>query len=170
MLLPEMLGAGRTEFLIGFLVNLTGPLPLFFISVLKADKVLCFDTLLEVFILKGLRWHKNRAKCVLILRDFGCGVLGNERDSSLDFPGEVRLWLLKDVGISTPSSLRTQRMGGAEGGPFRPGRNLPECAKGRSRLRVNREEKRWQATALQERGWARTIKGQGITEVNACQG
>jgi len=38
------------------------------VFLLKADKVLCFDTLLEVFILKGLRWRQNREKWQLILK------------------------------------------------------------------------------------------------------
>jgi hypothetical protein len=32
------------------------------VFILKADKVLCFDTLLEVFILKGLRSQETCAK------------------------------------------------------------------------------------------------------------
>ena len=46
------------------------PLPCFSkVLILKGDKVLCFDTPLEVFILKVLRWHQNRAKRVLILKN-----------------------------------------------------------------------------------------------------
>ncbi len=41
--------------------------------ILKGDKVICFDTLLQVLILKGVALHKNCAKCglpkeVLILK------------------------------------------------------------------------------------------------------
>jgi hypothetical protein len=46
------------------------PLPCFSkVLILKADRVLRFDALLKVFILKVLRWHKNREKRELILRD-----------------------------------------------------------------------------------------------------
>jgi hypothetical protein len=36
--------------------------------ILKELKVLCFDTLLEVFILKVLTWDQNREKWGLILK------------------------------------------------------------------------------------------------------
>src|SRR5882762_1079807 len=43
--------------------------------ILKGVKVLCFDTLLEVFILKGLRWLQNRAKLALILKNLAAIIL-----------------------------------------------------------------------------------------------
>src|SRR5882762_251703 len=43
--------------------------------ILKRVKVLCFDTLLEVFILKGLRWLQNRAKLALILKNLAAIIL-----------------------------------------------------------------------------------------------
>src|SRR5260370_25850211 len=45
------------------------------VCILKIVKVLCFDTLLEVFILKGLRRHRNRAKWVLILNSLAARIL-----------------------------------------------------------------------------------------------
>src|SRR6266404_4040723 len=121
------------------------PPPLFEkVVILKVDKALCFDTVLEVLILKDVRERQNRAKRVLILKDLV------ERTDGLSARPDR-------VGISAPQRCRSdlkvempERLRVADGG-------------------VGREEKQWQATALHRRGWARTIKGEGITKGNRCQ-
>jgi len=124
------------------------PPPLFEkVVILKVDKALCFDTVLEVLILKDVRERQNRAKRMLILKGLTRQMdKGNEPSARLG-----------RVGISAPQRCRSdlkvempERLRVADGG-------------------VGREEKQWQATALHRRGWARTIKGQGITRGNRCQ-
>ena len=122
------------------------PPPLFSkVFILKGDKVLCFDALLEVFILKGVRERQNRAKRMQILKD-----LVERADGLSARPDRVgisasQLRSRSDLKVETPERLRV-----ADGG-------------------VGQEEKRRQATALHRRGWARTIKGQSITKGNLCQ-
>ena len=124
------------------------PPPLFEkVVILKVDKALCFDTVLEVLILKDVRERQNRAKRMLILKGLTRQMdKGNEPSAR---PGRV--------GISAPQRCRSdlkvempERLRVADGG-------------------VGQEEKRWKATALHRRGWARTIKGQNITKGNLCQ-
>jgi hypothetical protein len=45
------------------------------VLILKVDKVLCFDTLSKVFILKVLRVHENRGKSTLILKGFAAQIV-----------------------------------------------------------------------------------------------
>jgi hypothetical protein len=67
------------------------------VFILKVDKVLCFDTLLEVFILKGLRWRQNRAKRVLILKGLAKQVdRGNGPSARLNVQTFARRWWERD--------------------------------------------------------------------------
>jgi hypothetical protein len=142
------------------------------VFILKEVKVVCFDTLLQVLILKGVTLHQNCGKfgvpqevlilktvkvvCfepvlqVLILKGLASGRMSKGVCSrSIPEP--------KDKEELSAETLRAQRFGG-EGGP--------------STLRVNgvgQEEKRWQATALHRRGWIVEFTGHGSTIVNACQ-
>jgi len=63
------------------------------VFILKGDKVVCFDTLLQVLILKGLMLHQDCAKCslpqeVLILKRFKSPAMNTS--TSFD-PGGVAL-------------------------------------------------------------------------------
>src|SRR5882762_7804543 len=101
----------------------------------------------KVLILKDVRERQNRAKRMLILKGLTRQMdKGNEPSAR---PGRV--------GISAPQRCRSdlkvempERLRVADGG-------------------VGREEKQWQATALHRRGWARRIKGEGITKSNRCK-
>src|SRR6266403_3289297 len=72
------------------------PPPLFEkVVILKVDKALCFDTVLEVLILKDVRERQNRAKRMLILKGLTRQMdKGNEPSARPD-----------RVGISAPQLL-----------------------------------------------------------------
>jgi len=124
------------------------PPPLFEkVVILKVDKALCFDTVLEVLILKDVRERQNRAKRVLILKGLTRQMdKGNEPCARPEVGiSAPQLWCRSDLKVEMPERLRV-----ADGG-------------------VGREEKQWQATALHRRGWARTIKGQSTIKGNRRQ-
>ena len=102
--------------------------------------MLCFDTLLEVFILKGLRWRQNRAKWVLNLKGLTSkGMLEEACSRSAIGPKKK-----EEFNAETP----------------RPGRGERRTQRGR------REE----GGRTDRANWSLTIKAQGSTIVNACQG
>ena len=112
------------------------PLPHFSkVVILKVDKVLCFNTVLEVLILKDVRERQNRAKQILILKDLverGDGLSARPDRVGISAP---QLRCRSDLKVGTPERLGVV---GCE-------------AYGR------------------RRGWARTIKGQGITKGKRCK-
>src|SRR5258707_14590671 len=91
------------------------PPPLFEkVVILKVDKALCFDTVLEVLILKDVRERQNRAKRVMILKGLTRQMdKGNERCARPDRVGisAPQLWCRSDLQVEMPERLRV-----AEGG------------------------------------------------------
>jgi hypothetical protein len=88
------------------------PRPVFHqVFILKVVKVFCFDTLLEVFILKGLRLHQNCATVVslFVLRrwtlDWGYGIV-DRYICRLDYRRSSGLSREKNLGLHVKGAAR----------------------------------------------------------------